>query len=147
MWLENFAVLVKMLHSAFLFWFTGWVIPWISAVMPRNAPLERGREMLWLKWEKAQILPPNPKLRMSEEFSSGHRNLHREFISPLFQFAFGRILNFVSFGTCQNTGEKKRRVSPYFRDSRYLGGIQASIPTLPSLRSDFWHFFPPHNFL
>lgn len=95
--------------------------------------------MLWLKQEKAQILPP-PAQTENEKVSPGHGNVHGEFISPLFQFAFGLKFSFVSFGTYLPKYRKKRRVSPYFGDSRYLGGIQATIPALQSLRSDLWHF-------
>lgn len=52
-----------------------------------------------------------------------------------------QILSFFSFGTyLPKYKEKKQRVLPYFGDSRYLGGTQASIPALQPLRSDFWHF-------
>lgn len=40
-----------------------------------------------------------PAQTENEKFSPGHGNVHGEFISPLFQFAFGLKFSFVSFGT------------------------------------------------
>lgn len=65
----------------------------------KKCPFGERKGNVLVKIGKSTNSAPQPKLKMSEVLSSGHENLHREFISPLFQFYFGLILSFVSFGT------------------------------------------------
>lgn len=91
-----------------------------------------------------------PKLRMSEEFSSGHGNLHTDFISPLFQFAFGLIFSFVSFGTylAKKQGKKAESFTLFWRFNifRRDSGKHPSSPITKIRSWEFKKLFPHHFF-